>query len=244
MKNGKIRDCILITFAVFVAFAVAEPVFSKNRMKNLCLDNLKKLSLAVQLYVDDYDEKFPPPYTKNYFLSSESFDPDIYGKVYYPTIKSEKGKPLSRFDTVSFLGSEYTETWADALFPYIKDSDMYICPESNNSLMGYAYNWLLGEREKGQYTKPVFMGDIYFAAKQIVLTDSVQLGNKSYIDTNPGLLSHIARHNGGVNAVFADGHASYKDKKSHPEIFASENASVREKLGEGNKYWDPKAGWK
>lgn len=71
---------VLGVIMVAVLGAVLMPVFSQAREKartTSCQSNLKQLSLAMLMYVQDYDEKYPPkgvwsggtmPYVKNYMV--------------------------------------------------------------------------------------------------------------------------------------------------------------------------------
>ena len=68
-RQGSPRGFTLIELLVVIAIiailaAILFPVFAQAREKArqaTCLSNLKQLSLGVLMYVQDYDEQFPPP---------------------------------------------------------------------------------------------------------------------------------------------------------------------------------------
>lgn len=55
-------SCVL---GLFVFVAILSPVFSRareNARRASCQSNLKQISLAIMMYTEDYDEKFPPAF--------------------------------------------------------------------------------------------------------------------------------------------------------------------------------------
>jgi prepilin-type N-terminal cleavage/methylation domain-containing protein/prepilin-type processing-associated H-X9-DG protein len=104
---------ILIVAAILsILVAVLLPVFGRvreNARRTSCASNLKQLGLAFMQYTQDYDERFPNVLWKDGGLNRTG------GWVFY-TVYDPKGLS-SRFDVTR-----------GTLFPYTKNTQIYICP--------------------------------------------------------------------------------------------------------------------
>lgn len=139
MKNGtgtelcRNRAFTLIELLVVVAIiailaAILFPVFARareNARRASCQSNLRQLGLAVQQYVQDYDERLP---NSVYGTDGENVSG---GWVFYSSYDLE-GK-TSVFDVSQ-----------GSLYPYTKSTQLYICPSDtvgrisgNSYSMGY-----------------------------------------------------------------------------------------------------------
>ncbi|MBQ0105308.1 MAG: DUF1559 domain-containing protein [Armatimonadetes bacterium] len=228
MKKGFTLIELLVVIAIIaILAAILFPVFAQAREKaraSSCLSNLKQIGTATQLYIDDYEETFPFMINNDTWFDSLGYDYPCYqmGAVYC--------RNRGWFE-------KYRHTWADCIFPYVKNINMYICPSAKNTLtydgvthkvMGYGYNYHLGECQGGpagttatvslsQINSPstlVFLGDTIFypgVGARIDLTSFEIDGNSQY------------RHNGGANFVFCDCHAKYYKKGSGPASHVNDN---------------------
>src|SRR5687768_3642116 len=65
-RNGFTLVELLVVVAIIAILAgILYPVFSQARVKaqqTACAANVKQLGTAIQIYVQDYDETFPPVY--------------------------------------------------------------------------------------------------------------------------------------------------------------------------------------
>lgn len=130
---------LLIVIAILgILAAILFPVFSRvreNARRSSCQSNLKQMGLVFQMYVQDYDEKFPFP----------------------------NSAPLGAGDIYTIEGFSFDSTaqrypsWRSRIFPYIKGLEIYRCPSSPR---GLAANQMSPERvpETGTRYFPVSYG--------------------------------------------------------------------------------------
>jgi prepilin-type N-terminal cleavage/methylation domain-containing protein/prepilin-type processing-associated H-X9-DG protein len=194
--NGTNKGFTLIELLVVIAIiailaAILFPVFAKARAKarqTACSNNLKQVGTATLAYLDGWDECFPTVHTPGSIL----------------------GDPVS------------------LLQPYVKSKAVFYCPErsdadsSGEPYLGYGYNW--GSGVDGDSSKNLWnLGD------GLVMPEGppgIQVGRPlsdvkntshcfAYGDTGdtPRYTLHrtfmVARHNGGNNFVFTDGHVQW-----------------------------------
>ncbi len=178
-------ELLVVIAIIAILAAILFPVFARAREKARqasCLSNVKQISLAMMMYLDDYDEQFVTcdavyrwyyplqPYVKN-------------GQVFKcPSLKGDASNP----DTDYTLSGLFAHGMALACFDRPAETIM------------------VAEREKGCgyegfHPWPAAGGnwddlDTYVAG-----------------DGHNWLVDHIAkeRHNGGSNYGFADGHAKW-----------------------------------
>jgi prepilin-type N-terminal cleavage/methylation domain-containing protein/prepilin-type processing-associated H-X9-DG protein len=197
-KRGFTLIELLVVIAIIaILAAILFPVFAKAREKarqTSCLSNVKQIMLAQLQYCQDYDEKFS---TNSYALPS--------GQVSVP----------------------------DFLTPYCKNTQIFVCPSDstlvptlgNSWVSPGGYSWNQAAYDLGGsyllYCCP--LASITVPAQIIVIGDGngpwgVQvLGAYLFSTLNPMELGeqtagqgHFrARHNGGSNFGFVDGHAKW-----------------------------------
>ena len=183
---------LLVVIAIIAILAsILFPVFARARAKarqSTCLSNLRQIGLGVDLYSQDYDGALP------YHL-------------------------LSMGD-----GSTYASYFA-ALMPYLRNSGILSCPERRDleytgptdTSLAYVYN-----RDLNGFPRD----NVSDAASVLLCLDGVQAscsysGGDTFRDTdgtayeadpNQGSSPNrtiFARHNGGGNGVFLDGHGKW-----------------------------------
>jgi prepilin-type N-terminal cleavage/methylation domain-containing protein/prepilin-type processing-associated H-X9-DG protein len=94
-------ELLVVIAIIAILAAILFPVFAQAREKARqasCLSNLKQIGSALQMYVHDYDEVYPPAY-------------------YY-------GDPLAS----GSLDSTGIAQWSGFCQPYIKDNHIFVCP--------------------------------------------------------------------------------------------------------------------
>ncbi len=102
---------LLVVIAIIAILAsILFPVFAQAREKarqSSCLSNQKQLSMALNIYTQDYDETLPP----------YSYGPGTAGYFGY-------------------FGADGPR-WADMIFPYVKSRQVFDCPDGNVHLNIY-----------------------------------------------------------------------------------------------------------
>ncbi len=176
----------------------------ENARKTNCLSNMKQLQMAVSIYQQPYDETMP--------LSFADFDPA--NNTFEPG-NGEKG-------------------WAQSLQPFIQNTQVFGCPNDSSlvtndpatSFSDYAYNRALGYVSAN--IGPRTLADIKSPELTILFSEADPGSAASSQPTNlnkSGLLtgaaaltgSKLARHSGGSNFVFCDGHAKWYPADSDTE---------------------------
>lgn len=180
---------LLVVIAIMsLLMALLAPALrnARDQAKSIvCMSNLKQLGLAMTCYTNDFDGSFVPYY-------------DSVISIPWPQILSQR----------------------QHLFPV--DSGIQACPSLRGSASAasgawvhYAYNHLhIGSsfRYDGSFT-PARFSDIAQPLATILLLDAyrpdVPSGYYIVIDAVSGPSLPHARHNGGLNICWVDGHVSY-----------------------------------
>jgi len=212
-------ELLVVIAIIAILAAILFPVFAHARDKALaatCLSNLKELGLAAMMYVQDYDDTIVPSYTD--------------------------ASALWR----SWTGAEYTSTtsrWYMLLQPYIKNYDISTC-EAGSDIRGnydsqhYGCNSDLCRTLTSPSSTSYKLAEVQFPANTMLFADSDWSGtaaayptNNSYVIYGPqpngasispphyiwgGFMP--ARHQGGANMTFADGHAKWHRLQDDPRI--------------------------
>ena len=208
MRKGFTLIELLVVIAIIaILAAILFPVFARAREKARqasCQSNLKQIGLAWQMYSQDYDGMYPPMYDNTNWPSG------IW--------------------------------WADQLMPYIKNNQLFKCPSA--ALMGnwpqnplpwvealpMSYGWACYLECWSTACARLFPwspswgpwqffpgGDSVWQepAADLVLADADSLYFRGKPTATCSLAS--ARHNGGANCLFLDGHVKWlrQDKVVH-----------------------------
>ena len=207
---------LLVVIAILaILAALLFPVFALAREKarqTSCLSNAKQIGQAVHLYIDEWDET-------------------------YPLTRAADGSPIADpagTADPNVNGGEFIES-ADLLSKYLKGDGVWRCPSDDtpsidndgSSLhISYAFNdWFefgptvsdvadtaqtiyMGERS-GQDNGSQFEDSRWWnwggyepSARDRPLTEQVKQDAATQIE--------LARHNGGSNYAYADGHARWR----------------------------------
>jgi prepilin-type N-terminal cleavage/methylation domain-containing protein len=115
-RNGFTLIELLVVIAIIAILAsILFPVFAQAREKarqSSCLSNQKQLTMALNMYAQDYDDTLP-----------------IYS---YGTLNSYLNAPGS----FGYLGADGPR-WADLIFPYVKSRQVFDCPDGGVHLNLY-----------------------------------------------------------------------------------------------------------
>ena len=223
LKKGFTLIELLVVIAIIaILAAILFPVFAQAREKarqTSCLSNVKQLGTALQLYVDDFDEVYPAnvpePRTYNGPVSSiMATDVWGFGAANFPTVF----------------------TWKDALFPYVKNINMYYCPSIGKKAWGYGYNvYLCSSDCNHPNDTATAMAEIKNPSEVVFCADVAPDGeNNTAHDLILVYQQSAQRHNGGQNWCFCDGHAKYFKRSQGPWDLSVHTSG----LGYGNPYLD------
>lgn len=208
-KTGFTLIELLVVIAIIaILAAILFPVFAQARAKarqTACLSNMKQLGVALMMYAQDYDERLPGNHNGN----AEAI-----------------GLPLGFMDNGSL------RNWARSLVPYIKNFDIYKCPQAPprnlTASPGYNYsfepgagntnyylNGIAADRSLAAITTPA---DTIFLHETSVQTRTCQVRPR-LLTVNNVLMAEEANtstydliHSEGANLLFCDGHAKFQKK--------------------------------
>lgn len=131
-KGFTLVELLVVIAIIAILAGILYPVFSQARAKaqqTACAANVKQLGTAIQIYVQDYDETFPPVY----------IDPVSRTIPDSTRVDNPQGKGFS---------------WTERVYPYVKNEEIFKCksdparaqrnPVNARFLNSYAYNPLFG----------------------------------------------------------------------------------------------------
>ena len=234
-KGFTLIELLVVIAIIAILAAILFPVFAQAREKaraSSCLSNLKQIGTALQLYTDDYDETYPIRID-----GGAAWDPT--GQAAYPRFWL-----AGETQDWTVAGNARWWTWMDSLYPYVKNSQMYVCPSIGNKVGSYGYNpfmngfhWKNNEAvsmsELKMPSETVFIGD------GLVNTDSKLLisvlgAHMCGAQEWGGAWKNGKRHNGGSNFCFGDSHAKFYKSGSGPtQGIGAEN------WGYSSPWWNP-----
>ncbi|MBQ0105984.1 MAG: prepilin-type N-terminal cleavage/methylation domain-containing protein [Armatimonadetes bacterium] len=207
-KGFTLIELLVVIAIIAILAAILFPVFAQAREKarqTSCLSNCKQLGTALQLYVDDFDEVYPAnvpePRTYNGPVSSiMATDVWGFGAANFPTVF----------------------TWKDALYPYVKNINMYYCPSVGKKAWGYGYNvYLCSSDCNHPNDTATAMAEIKRPSEVVFCADVAPNGEQvngqgTAHDLILTYQESCQRHNGGQNWCFCDGHAKYSKPSQAP----------------------------
>lgn len=95
-------ELLVVIAIIAILAAVLFPVFAQAREKarqSQCVSNLRQVSAAFQMYLQDYDETFPPAY---YFGQPNQTQPNNYGQYFWTWLT----RPYTKSFPVYYCPSE------------------------------------------------------------------------------------------------------------------------------------------
>jgi len=234
-KGFTLIELLVVIAIIAILMAILMPALNRVReqgKRTVCLSNLKQLSLAWILYADDNDDVL------------------VNGAIGYSNAQTGWGQHQNEIAWVDGLGprgdeeAQRLEIEQGALWPYIKDHDMYKCPTGRRgealtyaimfSMNAVEHTWVQGVRgthmkRKSEIYNPapalrlVFIDEGYMTADAF----AVYYHLESWFDSPP------VRHGDGSTLSFADGHAEHWKWKGTDTI---KHARDEERTG-------PQVGW-
>src|SRR5579871_167166 len=129
-------ELLVVIAIIAILAAILFPVFAKareNARRTACISNVKQLGLAWMMYVQDYDESFPPSNspTNSQWGPSSTFTTRYPCKPCRPHLKTN--------DAITYDPTIYA-------LPYIKNMDIFKCPSD----VGIPTSPLVNDPSQGQ----------------------------------------------------------------------------------------------
>lgn len=215
-------ELLVVIAIIAILAAILFPVFARareNARRASCQSNLKQIGLGMAQYTQDYDERYPQ---------------GVRGWRTNPTVDTTPGTPAATFLTSNGDSSGnrvHLVTWMDLTHPYIKSTQIYLCPSGQTyapEAPSYGYNGrigvggdpYLGETITGN---AISMASVNQPAKLIMCLDhnsftATYLSGGYYkLIINTVDEKMYTRHFDGPNMLFADGHVKwYKASSAFP----------------------------
>jgi prepilin-type N-terminal cleavage/methylation domain-containing protein/prepilin-type processing-associated H-X9-DG protein len=206
-------ELLVVIAIIAILAAILFPVFAKAREKarqSSCLNNMKQLTLGMLQYVQDYDERFMACRYPN-------------GIDYIPS-------PIT--------GSNVCPTWCECIYPYVKNSQVYVCPSDSTArpstfgtvgtnrgnVWSYGRNYGYFENTKATVNNSLTLAQFPQPAETIMLmeTNNCNRGGPRGVvfpadggtSVDPAIYAYSSamitwRHNDGLNLSFFDGHCKW-----------------------------------
>jgi len=122
-------ELLVVIAIIAILAAILFPVFAQARAKARqasCLSNQKQIATGIMMYIQDYDEVFPL-----------AFGTDASGA--WRTGQYVPVPPNWRPGSSASYINHGAVTWANSIYPYVKNYGVYRCPEGQvSNLAGVA----------------------------------------------------------------------------------------------------------
>lgn len=193
-------ELLVVIAIIAILAAILFPVFAKAREKarqTSCLNNVKQLALGMIMYSQDYDETFSalgrPAHMLYYDAALGAFN------------NNNPANPTA--------GQNY-HGWPVAILPYVKNTQIYLCPSASTST--YGVNYALpthcpnsaGTARIDFYSVAQPVGKFVQPANTILMSEKGPGGGDQYL-LSAQYYACRASHNDGGNVAFVDGHAKW-----------------------------------
>jgi prepilin-type N-terminal cleavage/methylation domain-containing protein/prepilin-type processing-associated H-X9-DG protein len=209
-KGFTLIELLVVIAIIAILAAILFPVFAKAREKarqTACLNNLKQVALAIQMYVQDYDQTFPMTYY--YFNGGTAFS---WVHAIQPYVKATGSFACPSDEYRPLIDTSFGKVWSP--LPPLFNSD-----GSQGSPISYWYNTNFDGLPDSVCSNPAdtfISWDCHFEYwcrfGFIGSNGSYDIEEPSgyaralpYSDTD----MKYGRHSGGINFAFADGHAKW-----------------------------------
>lgn len=210
-------ELLVVIAIIAILAAILFPVFAQARDKARsvsCLSNMRQLGTALQMYLQDYDEKVLPRYQACPSTGPTGPTQKLWTDTLMPYIKSQ-----GIFVCASASNTNYSDQWTQWNSTIdIKNNRGRLSVGYNQTISGWYYATANG---CGDMILPS-LPQIQVPAKNVMFADSVSGdiagGFRGYLMGNTGLNvpytatsagSIGARHSEGTNLTFFDGHAKW-----------------------------------
>lgn len=225
-KTGfTLMELLVVIAIISILAAILFPVFARareNARRSSCMSNLKQIGLGIMQYTQDNDERYPPNWHGG--GSAVQDDPAAPGRKF-----------LTR-DQNSTQPSGFYFTWMDSIYPYVKSSQLFVCPSAitTASVPSYGYSDAIGGFQKSRYIVgapdiPAALAEVQRPAEGIMLVDynsaqSWAVGVRGYSNFAKGTdvqKQIVTPHLEGGNIGYADGHVKWQPRARIADVPAT-----------------------
>jgi prepilin-type N-terminal cleavage/methylation domain-containing protein/prepilin-type processing-associated H-X9-DG protein len=198
-------ELLVVIAIIAILAAILFPVFAQAREKarqTSCLSNVKQIGTALQMYAQDYDEALCLSYSDDQREGTQRVSRD-WSVDLAPYIKS--GDPVSGARVIGGILRRDL---------YTANQPFYQCPSKGPSRdtrgfrRGFGYNNWLGRTPA---SGPVTLASIAAPADHLAFGEVFGEVDRLVPFGSPGdtRFHPEARHSGGLNIAFVDGHAKW-----------------------------------
>ncbi len=196
-KGFTLIELLVVIAIISILAAILFPVFARareNARRASCMSNLKQLALGMMMYAQDYDETFP-----------ELNGPHI----------TDPNAPPADYKGFNWYASGpwYWGGWAARIYPYVKNTQVYLCPSNTKNFYGVNYglanNATDGTNYIAYFVDPQKLARFTRPSESLMLTEKISGGGDQYALGYNGYYSCASPHFDGGNIAFVDGHVKW-----------------------------------
>lgn len=208
-------ELLVVIAIIAILAAILFPAFARareNARRTSCLSNMKQIGLGTMQYLQDFDERFPPP-----------FD-GPWGGTY--KTQNTAGTPGKLFATSDGNPGSNWVSWMDMIFPYVKSVQLFVCPSAIGAAdaPSYGYNQGISGTARPEYgslpaySPPASASEVQRPSEIIMnfdynshysaLGSAVSYRNTA-TSTNAATRRQMTPHFDGTTFSYADGHAKW-----------------------------------
>jgi prepilin-type N-terminal cleavage/methylation domain-containing protein/prepilin-type processing-associated H-X9-DG protein len=208
-KGFTLIELLVVIAIIAILAAILFPVFAQAREKarqTQCSSNLRQLAIALTAYRTDYDGSNPGPADSAHCPGTFETSWPGYMRGF---VSTPQGQWVPCYPIPS-LGWRLYGVKTGAIFPYVKNEDIYMCPsdkKKDTNKLSYSMNAVAGYIHEARVDRP---------AQFAMLVDEQETLNDGFYRARfdcPTL-----SHSGGVTMNFYDGHAKWFKSSRTPVI--------------------------
>lgn len=122
-KGFTLIELLVVVAIIAILAAILFPVFARvkrSAQRTACLNNLKQIGTAINMYMQDYDETFP---------KACGMGPALHGMQVSPLLWAKSAQP-----SMLFFGDAYNagtiRFYPNLIAPYVKNNKIFQCPSA------------------------------------------------------------------------------------------------------------------